>query len=406
MTHVWIVSGRRTLQWLAALLVVAACASAPPPAPRLDAERDFDSAVIAATDALVVQMQRPPGLLQQIGVKAADHSIVVIDPMLEGATGQQMAATRRVERDVAERLRTTYPQLELLPFQAVNLARAQYVLTGTITRAAASDPNTRTGYKVNLALTDLKKGVVVAQATSRARDEGVDTNPTPYYRDSPILLVKDKVVEGYIRTCETRPGEPADPVYFQRIAAATLVSEATDAYDSERYQESLDMYRNALADPAGEQLRVFNGIYLASWRLGRSDDAEHAFGQVVALGLANDRLGVKLLFRPGTTDFWPDPRISGPYAFWLRQIARQVAASKVCMEIVGHTSHTGPEQYNDRLSQQRATYIKQRLESEAPELRVRIRATGMGFRENIVGSGTDDGRDVLDRRVEFKVTAC
>jgi len=30
----------------------------------------------------------------------------------------------------------------------------------------------------------------------------------------------------------------------------------------------------------------------------------------------------------------------------------------------------------------------------------------MGFRENIVGSGTDDLGDSLDRRVEFKVRAC
>ena len=30
----------------------------------------------------------------------------------------------------------------------------------------------------------------------------------------------------------------------------------------------------------------------------------------------------------------------------------------------------------------------------------------MGFRENIVGSGTDNGFDVLDRRVEFKIVPC
>jgi hypothetical protein len=30
----------------------------------------------------------------------------------------------------------------------------------------------------------------------------------------------------------------------------------------------------------------------------------------------------------------------------------------------------------------------------------------MGFRQNIVGSGTDDAVDALDRRVEFKITPC
>jgi hypothetical protein len=30
----------------------------------------------------------------------------------------------------------------------------------------------------------------------------------------------------------------------------------------------------------------------------------------------------------------------------------------------------------------------------------------MGFRQNIVGSGTDNAVDALDRRVEFKIIPC
>jgi outer membrane protein OmpA-like peptidoglycan-associated protein len=158
--------------------------------------------------------------------------------------------------------------------------------------------------------------------------------------------------------------------------------------------------------PGGEQLRVLNGIYLASWKLGRANEAEDAFGKVVALGLSNNNLGVKFLFNPGTINFWSDPQVSGPYGFWLRQIARQAAAARVCMDVVGHTSLTGSAAYNDRLSLQRAVYIKRRLDTEAPELTSRTRASGRGFRENLVGTGTDDARDALDRRVEFKLTGC
>ena len=50
--------------------------------------------------------------------------------------------------------------------------------------------------------------------------------------------------------------------------------------------------------------------------------------------------------------------------------------------------------------------MRQRLVQEAPELGPRTRALGMGFRENIVGSGTDNAFDVLDRRVEFKIVPC
>jgi outer membrane protein OmpA-like peptidoglycan-associated protein len=151
---------------------------------------------------------------------------------------------------------------------------------------------------------------------------------------------------------------------------------------------------------------VLIGMYLSSWKLGCTAEAERAFAQVVALGLANNNLGVKFLFNPNTTDFWSDSKVSGPYGLWLRQIARQAAESKVCMEVIGHTSRTGSEQYNDRLSLSRATYIKQRLESEAADLGDRLRASGKGFRENIVGTGTDDASDALDRRVEFKIISC
>jgi outer membrane protein OmpA-like peptidoglycan-associated protein len=76
------------------------------------------------------------------------------------------------------------------------------------------------------------------------------------------------------------------------------------------------------------------------------------------------------------------------------------------VEIVGHTSRTGSERANDALSLQRAAYIKQRLDSASPGLDSKTKASGKGFRENIVGSGTDDVRDALDRRVEFKIAPC
>ncbi|MGZ5714671.1 MAG: OmpA family protein, partial [Caldimonas sp.] len=220
------------------------------------------------------------------------------------------------------------------------------------------------------------------------------------------VLVKDKVIEGYARTSETPPGQRGDAFYLERIAEATLVNEATTLYNQERYVESLGRYRSALAMPAGEQLRIVNGIYLASAKLGRTVEAEQAFGRVVALGIAYNELGVKFLFNPGSTDFWSDPKISGAYAMWLRQIARGVATAGSCMTIVGHTSKSGPAAINDALSLKRAAIIRQRLTVEQPVLATRTKAEGMGFRQNIVGSGTDNGFDVLDRRVEFKIVPC
>jgi outer membrane protein OmpA-like peptidoglycan-associated protein len=201
-------------------------------------------------------------------------------------------------------------------------------------------------------------------------------------------------------------GQPADPEYVARASTASLIARAIAAYNADQLEEALALYTRALQSPGGDQLRVHNGIYLVHWRLGRFAEAEPAFARVVASGLATRSLGVKFLFKPNSTEFWADPKISGPYEFWLRQIARQAASTKSCLMAVGHTSRTGSEQYNDRLSQRRAEYIRQRLESEAGELAQRVQAAGKGFRENLIGSGTDDLRDALDRRVEFRVENC
>ena len=98
--------------------------------------------------------------------------------------------------------------------------------------------------------------------------------------------------------------------------------------------------------------------------------------------------------------------MSGAYGMWLRQIARESVASKVCMNVLGHTSRTGSEQANNALSLQRAEHIRQRLATEAPQLGPRLKAAGMGFRQNVIGSGTDNALDALDRRVEFKIVDC
>ena len=61
---------------------------------------------------------------------------------------------------------------------------------------------------------------------------------------------------------------------------------------------------------------------------------------------------------------------------------------------------------NERLSLMRAQYIKQRLDAVAPALAGRTSAAGMGSSQNLSGLGTDDMRDALDRRVEFRVKDC
>jgi hypothetical protein len=282
------------------------------------------------------------------------------------------------------------------------VSQAQYVMAGTL---AAETKGGDRKLRLNLSLTDLKTSVIVAQTSVLVTGEGLNVNPTQFYQDTPIT-VRDRWTDAYAQTAAMPPGKKADPEYIERVVTAALINEALSAYNSARYEEALNVYTRAASSAGGEQLRVLNGVYLANWKLGRSDGAESAFARIIAYGFANNTLAVKILFRPGSTDFWPDPKVSGPYPIWLRQIAREAISAKVCLNLVGHTSRTGPEQVNVKLSQQRASFIKQRLEAESPALSGRLRFAGVGWRENLVGIGSDDARDALDRRVEFSVFEC
>lgn len=393
---------RRPLAWLTALAAVLVAGCAAPQATSSNVELPFEEAVAQATDGLVAQTQKLPAFLAKVEAKISKRG-VVLDPMLDASTGQQTNATQLLEKRVTERMGSKFDSIEILAFQSANLGKAQYLLTGTMTRVQTGKG--KGPLQINLALTELKSGNVVAQAAALAKDEGLDHTPLPYYQDSPVL-VKDQVIDGYVKTTATPPGQRADAYYIERVAVATVISDATALYNAEKYQEALAQYRAAGGAPGGEQLRVLNGIYLANTKLGRTAEAELAFGKVVAYGISYNQLGVKFLFNPGSTVFWSDPKVSGAYAMWLRQIAKEGTAAKACMNIVGHTSRTGSEATNDALSMQRASYIRQRLTIEAAALGSRAKPSGMGFRENIVGSGTDNAVDALDRRVEFKIVPC
>ena len=361
--------------------------------------RPFDEALTSAASTLFGQIRSPAN---------GEKQLLVIDPLIDGVSGMQTLATRTMESRIAEMVRGNFPQFELQPFSTATVRRSPKVLVGTFTpvNSEGQTSGVREAYRICLVVADLKSGTVVAKGTARAQMPGVDHSPTPYFQDSPAWM-KEGATEGYVNTCQSsKPGDAIQPAYLDSILAGTLISEAIAAYDAGRYADALERYSSALELPAGHQLRVFNGVYLANLKLGRQAAANDAFSRIVDYGLAKNRLAVKFLFKPGTTAFIPDKQVSAHYPMWVKEIARHAAQTKSCLEVVGHTSRSGAEPLNQRLSQLRADYIKKRLEGEAPPLAKRITAQGVGSRDNLVGTGKDDMSDALDRRVVFQVTAC
>ena len=372
----------------------AAPAAAPvaPPAP-------FDTALLNAANTLFSKALLPAG---------NDKVDLVIDPLIDGISGAQSAASHLMEKRLAELADKSYPRFKVQQFTTAVIDRAPVVLVGTFTAInnAGEANGARDAFRICLALADLRSRTIISKGFAKALPTGVDVTPTPYFADNPIWT-EDPSTTAYIKTCQgTKPGDPINPLYIERIGTASLISDGISEYDNKRYREALAFYRTAMRMPGGDQLRVRNGVYLANWKLGRRDDADQSFGDLVSFGLKTSKLAVRFLFKPGSTQFFGDEQITSPYPMWIKQIASRTAQSSTCLEIVGHTSPTGPSLLNERLSVLRAQAIKTTLEQTDQRLNGKLIANGVGPRENLVGTGKDDTSDALDRRVEFKVLKC
>ena len=334
---------------------------------------------------------------------------LVVDPLIDANTGAQTTSTVRMGSQLESIVKGRFPGWSVRPLTRQALSSQPLLLIGTLTpvtieRSIDKQPD---AFRVWLTLIDLRTGKVVAKNLDRATVDSVDAEPLPYYRDSPTWH-KDKTVLGYINSCQvnTKIGDPADPEYLARLPAAAVVNEAILAYDEGKVPLAQKLYKEAepLAGPG--DLRVLNGLYLTSWQLGQREAAKEAFGKLVESGLELKRLPLKLLFQPGRTAFNQIGDLPQQYSIWLASLAQEAGKVNSCVRIVGHTSRTGSARGNETLSRQRAEAVQKLLEQNNRSLAARLSAAGVGSREALVGLGTDDLRDALDRRVEFRVVDC
>jgi outer membrane protein OmpA-like peptidoglycan-associated protein len=367
---------------------------APPPTPIA-----FEQALLNAANTLFSKANLPIG---------SDRVPLIIEPLIDGFTGAQSMTSRSMERRISDLVRTNYQRFELLPFTTESVDKQPIVLIGTFTAInnAGIAGGPRDAYRICLALADLKDKRIISKGATRALPEGIDPTPTSFFDDSPAF-VKDPATDGLIRSCQaSKLGEPLDPAYADRMRVSVLVNDGIEAYNAGRYSDALAHYEAAWRSPGGEQLRVLNGLYLANWKLGRREAARDAFDRVVDYGLNAERMAVKFLFRPNAAQFTTDRNVRPQYDMWVAEIARRATTADKCLEVSGHTSATGSADLNEKLSLQRAEYVRDRLNEAAGKGSKRFVAIGVGPRQLIVGTGRDDASDALDRRVEFRTIPC
>jgi outer membrane protein OmpA-like peptidoglycan-associated protein len=349
-------------------------------------------------------------LLQQARASIGDERrLLVIDPLVDGATGQQTASTVEMGKILADLIRQKYPSLTPSPLTRAALAQKPVLFIGTLTpfNTAGSHEKSADAFRVWLTLIDLRTGRIVAKVIDKATASTVDAVPLSYYRDSPTWP-RDKTVAAYINSCtfKTKIGDSADPAYLARLPAAAAINEAMDAFSAGQLADANSLFHEAQSLAEEDDLRILNGLYLTSWRLGHEEEARAAFDRIVAAGLHSQRLPLKFLFVPAKAELLRTGDLGAQYTMWLHEVAKQASLHQACLRVVGHTSRTGTVETNDALSYARANSIRAQLWTDAPDLAQRMTSQGKGFRENLIGLGTDDIRDALDRRVELLVAGC
>lgn len=387
---------------LAVGVLAAACSSteekptvaAPAPAPQVVA-LPYEQAVRKAAQDLLANANL---------AKDQKYSMVV-DPLVDGNSGMQTEATVAMEQSVVQLVKENYQQVDVKPFNNETVATLPLLMIGTFTpiNLQGKADGERDAYRICFALADLKTGKIISKGLARALPEGFDPTPLPFFREMPVWA-KDTAVDGYVKTCQgTKAGDPINPAYIDAVLAASTISEATKAYQAKKYKDSLALYQSVLTNPAGKQARVYAGIYLDNQKLGRTKPAMQAFGQLVQMGLASDRLAVRFDFKPGATAFSQEQQ---PYSLWLSEIAKQSLRQSSCIEVAGHTRRGTSDQMDERLSLQRAEFVRQKLVAVNPALAKRLMAKGYGSQRAIVGTGKGNESDALDQRIEFKKVSC
>lgn len=375
---------------LAFLVVVllAACAS-----DRLVRTNRYPLPLEAAVGFLADSLY--PGIRDHAGARF-EPIRVVLDPFYGAETGQVLRVSRRIETLL---LAAAGTNLSVGPMTPANVREADYALNGVIDRAeyrVADAASAEPYWRLRAVVVDLRDGAIAGQADAWVADRDLDVRPIAMHADSPV----------FFNNLSRKPRSGRE--YVDGLQAGALLAEAEVLYGRGDYAGAAALLRRIVASDAGPILKAWSGLYAAYRKLGDDAAMVEAFDRLVAVSVERYAvLTIKFLFQVNSTEFWPDPELRRQYAIWLERLGAYFREHpEPCLIIEGHCSRTGPETFNERLSLDRAQGIQRRLTPFFPAAESRTQAEGRGYSETILGTGTDDARDMIDRRVAFEIVDC
>lgn len=378
----------------------------PPLAPIPAQTMEFEPGMKALAENLAEQLEQSSvgNQLNKVVIdpqtKQRQLKKIVIDPFFDTVSGYPVKINPRINAILSGAIAKRFAVVGTLAPK--NLEISEYVLTGMVT---LGEPEKGRGsdYKVYAAVFEKSSGVV--HAASEVHIGNFDTTPMDIYKDSPVYL-KGKDQEAHVSSVKKKRNETVNKGYRDKLSSRALTAQGDELYEVKDFSQSFTFYNRATGTPAGRDLVILNGLFTNLVRQGRLEEAGPVYGSLLRVSIDETReVASKITFGPNSTV--PLAAKAGVYKIYMKQIAQLVGSVPGCrVKIIGHSSRTGSETYNDKLSLQRALSIQTQMVSYSRQLLGRSEALGRGIRDNIVGTGADDVTDEIDRRVEFQFSAC
>lgn len=385
---------KRALGNFGALLLLASCATPSLTIP----ENSYNSTRIAARN---VASPLANHLNQLSGGTFSDKKSILIGPMVNALSGEITKSGRELQTFLLWDLKSLATNRQIEPLGAEMEARG-IVVTGTVSydKPDPKKPDD-SWFLVKLSVTG-DDGGSLTNVDFRINARQFDPTPSRFFRDSPVFL-PGYTSMGTFSSASSSKAEKTERLRLLDIEAKT--DRAVQAYEAGQYSNSEQLF-SSIHVRDSNNLTALSGIYQSLAAQKKTKAAEEALDNLIAAGIRTSKLSFRFLFRVRSVEFRDDLEIAEQYPLWIRRVAAQLKQSKSCLNVQGHSSKSGTAAYNDQLSLKRAEKVIELLARNEPLLKGRLKADGFGFNKNIIGSGTDDVTDAIDRRVEFKVHTC
>lgn len=333
-----------------------------------------------------------------------DTGAVWVAPAINFHSGEITASGRELQIMMALDLKSALGDVVVQSLGGEERQKWNWVLSPSVTfeRPQALD-SAQAWFRVDIAVVN-PSGKSLPGLSFRVNASNFDATPSRFYREAPLFLT------GQYQQTRHEFAKGSRSLISQEkrnrfLSVEGRLQEAVLKYEAGDFRQALTGFSSILHDDP-DNLAALSGRYQSLHEVGNAAEIEVALGQLVRAAISQGNISLKFLFQVRSVDFRDDAVITRRYQLWLKQMAKQLLASEKCVTVVGHASRSGSAEFNQQLSLSRAKLVLAQLLRFSPELKGRVRVEGRGYLDNLVGSGSDDSTDAIDRRVDFRLENC